>query len=70
MTTKKCAVIKTQATVRIDAYEVISRAVEAGIGYGWRRAHKHTNKPSDESVYDAIFTAVMNEICEVVKFDI
>jgi len=34
------AALPIHTTVRINAYEVVRRAVEAGAAYGWHRAHK------------------------------
>jgi hypothetical protein len=43
---------------------VLSRSIEEGVAYGWRRAHKHTEAPDEEAIRDHIVTAVLNEICE------
>ena len=55
--------------VRINAYRVIERAIDVGINYGYNRAHKHIDNPSPDSIKDEILKAVMNEICEILKFD-
>jgi hypothetical protein len=34
-----------QGGMNVRAYPVLCRAVEEGVRYGWRRAHKHTNTP-------------------------
>ena len=59
---------KVDATVKINAYEVISRAVEEGVGYGLMRAYKHTDKPSKDNIQTEIENAVMSSLCEVLKF--
>jgi hypothetical protein len=51
------------------AYALIERAVEEGITTGWRRAHKHTDTPSETHVCDSLHTAIMNALCEVLVFD-
>jgi hypothetical protein len=56
-------------SVRINAYVVIQRAVEEGIAYGYMRAHKHTDSPSEDIIKTDIENAVMNEICDVLIFD-
>lgn len=38
--------------MRVRAYEVLSRAVEDGVEYGWRRAHKHTDTPGQDAIKD------------------
>jgi hypothetical protein len=55
--------------MKVRAYSVLSRAVEEGVEYGWRRAHKHTETPDPETIKDQIMTGVMNEICEYFDFD-
>lgn len=49
-------------------FEIISRAVEEGVNYGWRRAHKHVDTPSEEAILDSIATEVMNAMCEYFGF--
>lgn len=55
--------------LKVNVYEVLSRAVEEGVASGWRRAHKHTDKPDAESVMLSIDDAVMGAICEVFVFE-
>ena len=43
--------------------------VEEGIRYGWQRAYKHTDHPTEDGFKTAIEQAVMNAICEVFEFD-
>ncbi len=59
----------SKAGVRVRTYEVLSRAVDEGISYGYRRAHKHDPNPSEQAIKDAIELAVMGSICEVFSFD-
>lgn len=54
--------------VTVDVYEVVTRAVEDGISIGITRAHKHTDKPTREGLADAVYSAVMAELCGVLKF--
>jgi len=63
------AALPINTTVRINAYEVVRRAVEAGAAYGWTRAHKYTEQPTPEAAAEAIADAVMGELCEVLCFD-
>jgi hypothetical protein len=61
---------QVRATVRIDAYRVISDAVERGAGYAWTsRIFKYTDKPSDEGAINEIVTAVLSALGEVLSFD-
>ena len=61
--------VGVRATVQVRAYTVVSSAVAAGVEYGWRRAHKHTDTPSPDDTQAAIETAVMDELCTVLDFD-
>lgn len=60
---------KLRPSPRADDYLVMREAVERGAGYGWRRAFKHTDTPSEDIAVETIATAVMNEICEWFRFD-
>lgn len=53
----------------IDLYKIIDRAVEEGVAYGYRRAHKHTDKPSEQAIREQIKQAVMNELSEVIEWE-
>jgi hypothetical protein len=55
--------------MKIRAYPILSRAVEEGVAYGWRRAHKHVDAPDAKSIEEQIVTAVLSEICEYFNFD-
>lgn len=50
-------------------YSIIDDAVEKGVNFGMYRAHKHTSTPSEEAVKEAIQSAVMDELTEVIDFD-
>ncbi len=55
--------------LRVRAYQVLRRAIEEGAEYGWRRAHKHTDAPDEETIKGQIVTGILNEICEYFDFD-
>lgn len=55
--------------VKVRAYSVFSRAVEEGVAYGWRRAHKYTDQPDEATIKEQIVTAVLNEVCEWFDFN-
>lgn len=52
-----------------DAYKLATEAVEAGIAYGWQRAHKHTDTPEPETIREEIERAVMNELAERFRWE-
>lgn len=54
---------------KLNAFEVVSRAVEEGIATGYRRAHKHTDKPEEEVLKDALQQEVISALCEVIVFE-
>lgn len=60
---------RVRGSVRVRAWDVMSRAVEEGVAYGWNRAHKHTSTPDADAVRDAIEQAVMNAISESFDFE-
>lgn len=47
---------------------IIERAVEEGLEYGWRRAHKHVDAPGKAAILDEQHTAVMGALHEVIDF--
>jgi len=55
--------------MRVRAYEVLHRAIEEGLEYGWRHAHKHTDKPDEASLKEEVLQGIVNEVCEVFDFD-
>lgn len=56
-------------TVKVNLYKIISEAVESGVAYGYRRAHKYTDTPGEDLICQQIEDAVLNELCEVLVFD-
>ena len=54
--------------VRVRAYEVVCRAVEEGVAYGWNRGHKHTSTPDQGALKSEIEDGVMGTLCEVLEF--
>lgn len=55
--------------MRPNEYLIMCEAVEEGIAYGWMRAHKHVDNPTEESIKDAIEQAVMTSISQYFWFD-
>lgn len=55
--------------MRVKAYDVLERAVVDGVAYGYRRAHKYSAKPDEETIKEAIERAVMAEISTWFEFD-
>lgn len=51
-------------------YELISRAVEEGSARGTRRAFKHDEHPSEDTIAEHVQSEVMNSICEFFTFTV
>jgi hypothetical protein len=60
---------KVKLKQRVKLYPILSEAVERGTAYGYHRAHKHVESPSEEEITQAISNAVMAELCEVIDFE-
>jgi len=60
--------MRLQTQVKINAYKVIDDAVDRAIRYGYNRAHKHVENPTEDLMIEEIHRAVMNELCEILRF--
>ena len=54
--------------MKANMYKLIERCVEEGVQYGYNRAYKHTDTPTEDQIKLAVTDAVMNEICEWFDF--
>jgi hypothetical protein len=61
--------LRLDSTVRLNTYKIVSDAIENGIKYGYRRAHKHIENPSEDTIIEQIHLAVMNDLCDIINFD-
>ena len=52
-----------------NIYKILQRCVEEGARYGYRRAFKHTNDPTEDAIIDSVILNVMNEITEWFDFN-
>lgn len=50
-------------------YKILEMAVEQGVSYGYRRAHKHVENPTELMICDHIEQCVMEQIHEYFTFD-
>ena len=57
------------AMLFMKVYSIIDRAVEEGVAYGIRRAHKHHDNPSHNVLQQEIERGVMDALNEVIDFD-
>jgi hypothetical protein len=56
------------AEIRVDVYGMICDAVANGLEQGWNRAHKHTDTPPREKILEEMDLAIINAICEYLRF--
>lgn len=50
-------------------YILIERAIEEGIEYGYKKAHKHWDDPDEETLKECILTAIMLQLDEIMNFE-
>lgn len=60
--------LKVRTAIRVNAYRVVSDAVERGALRGVRRAYKHTDTPTPEYIASEVESAVTLELSEVLDF--
>lgn len=60
---------EVSGSLKVNIHEVVSRAVEEGVEYGWNRAHKHTDTPDEHAIKAKITDAVMAALYEILEFD-
>ena len=61
--------VKVEALVRLDSYKIINDVIDGAIRYGYKRAHKHIEFPSEEFIIEEIHRSVMNDLCDILKFE-
>jgi hypothetical protein len=49
--------------------KVLEMALEDGVRYGYNRAHKHVENPSEGAIIDSIVEQVMNSLYEWFEFN-
>jgi len=54
---------------KINAYEIVCRAVEAGVPAGLRRAHKHADAPLMTDVEKWVIASVLLKLSEVLDYE-
>lgn len=69
MKPKNGASMKPKSALRFNAYALIARAVEEGVAYGYRRAYKYTEAPTEEVFREALENAVLGALADVLEFD-
>lgn len=57
-----------ELTIHLDAYAILTRALEEGLAAGWRRAHKYTDTPDEATILDELSAAVRIALSEVLRW--
>ena len=60
--------LKPKVDLKLKAYSIVSDAVDSGISYGFNRAHKHMETPNSVDIHEAVLTAVMGSLCDIIDF--
>jgi hypothetical protein len=60
---------KTQTSLTVRVYPVLSRAIEEGVRCGLNRGFKYSDKPTREDLAEQIEREVMNALGEVFDLD-
>ncbi len=60
---------KIKTEILLNAHDIIARAIEEGINYGYRRAYKHSNKPSEDTIKMEVYNSVMSHLGEVLMWN-
>jgi hypothetical protein len=55
---------------KFNFYINVEEAVRSGVTYGYRRAYKHNDSPSEEEIKDSICDSVMIELEDVIDYDL
>jgi len=50
-------------------YNILSECIENGVELGYRRAFKHTDSPSEDSIIESIHREILNKVCEYFIFE-
>lgn len=55
--------------MKANEYQVLQTAVDEGVGWGFVRAYKYTEEPTEDQLKEAIKQAVLDAICDWFKLD-
>ena len=59
----------SKGSMRIKAYPVLVRCIDEGVRYGYNRAFKHCETPGEKEICEAVYQAVLNELCDWFTFE-
>ena len=55
--------------MRPKFHKILEQAINEGVSYGYRRAHKHIENPTEGAIIDSIVEQVMNSLDEYFTFE-
>lgn len=55
--------------MKVKIYTLLQRAIESGVRAGYERAHKHSDKPDKEVIFENIEREINQQLDEVFSFD-
>ena len=62
--------MKTKSSkIKVNLYNLLEEAIERGTRYGYHRAFKHTDTPTEEQVITDVVFNIMTEVCQVIDFE-
>lgn len=61
--------MKVTGSIRINAYEIVARAVEIGAAIGVTRAYKYSDTPTQTAIAHSVEEEVMNALSDVLVFE-
>ena len=50
-------------------HKILEQAINEGVSYGYRRAHKHIENPTEGAIIDNVVEQVMNSLDEYFTFE-
>lgn len=56
--------VSIAGNIRVRTYNILTRAIEDGITFGWNRAYKYTDNPTPDVFHREITNAIMMNIDE------
>ncbi len=55
--------------MRPKFHKILEQAINEGVSYGYRRAHKHIENPTEGAIIDSVVEQVMNSLDEWFDFE-
>ena len=55
--------------MKLNSYKIVDDAIEKAIDYGYRRAFKYNDNPTEEHVKEQIHSSIMSDLSELINFD-